>query len=125
MRRELIEAGELERWQVAALQMLDDRLAVAREVWADEEILLLQSNHGLRHAERTAEVRLGHEWFREAHAQARAFEELLPAVLHAERGEPEVPGMPAGVRPAAAERLPRQARETLLQWWRQPNLLAA
>jgi len=44
MRRELCEARQLERRQVAALQMLDDRLAVAREIRADEEPLMLQAD---------------------------------------------------------------------------------
>src|SRR4051812_42243421 len=98
---------------------------MAREIRADEELLLLESDHRLRHAERAAEVRLAQEWLGEAHAQPRALEELHPAVLHAERGDAEVPGMPAGVRPAAAERLAGQAREALLHGWAERNFLAA
>ena len=69
VRLELGQAGELERRQVAALQVLDDGRAVPREIRADEELLVLQADQGLRHAARAAQVRLGDERLGEAHAQ--------------------------------------------------------
>src|ERR1044071_5396302 len=70
-------------------------------------------------------MRFAYEGPGEAYAQPRAFEKSLPAILHAERSEPEVAGMTAGIRPTAAERLACQARQPLLQAWSEHEFLPA
>src|SRR5436190_10472657 len=102
MRRELRQAGELERRQIVALQMLDQRRAVPREVRPDEEAVLLQADHRFRDAERASEMRRADEWLVEADAQPRAFDHRGPALLGAVRGEAEVSGVLQRIGPAAA-----------------------
>src|SRR6185436_19636884 len=70
-------------------------------------------------------MRFAQEGLGEAHAQPRAPEKPLPAILHAERGQPEVAGMAAGIRPTAAKRLACQARQPLLQGWSERKFLPA
>src|SRR5688572_6106436 len=125
VRRELGQARELEGRQVAALQVLGHSAAMAGEVRTDEELLVLQADQRLGYAERAAEMRQADERFGKHYAQARAFEQLLPAALDAERRQTEVAGMAAGVRAAALECLAREQRQFLRDRWIQVDVLAA
>src|SRR5258708_8518398 len=108
MRRERRQAGELERGQIFALQMLDEVRAVAAEIGADEPARLLEADHGFRDAKRATQLRGGDERLGEYDLQPRAAQHAFPALFGAERVKAEIPGMLQRVRAAAAEHLPRE-----------------
>src|SRR3954470_6268043 len=106
--RELGGAGELERWQIFALQVLNPGFAVAGEAGADEVAVLAEADHRFRDPERAADIGGGRERFDKAHAKPRALRHALQALVGGHRRRPEVARVLQAVRAAAAEHLARE-----------------